>query len=319
MDYSPILSTYQGEFASSPRLFRSPGRINLIGEHTDYNDGFVLPAAIDREIGMAVGPNGTDEIRLHALDLNARVHTRLSAYQEVTQEWAKYILGVVDQLLKQGHNLGGFDVVFAGDIPQGAGLSSSAALECATAFALDQIFALGLDRTQIAQYAQRAENEFVGVNCGIMDQFASVFGQHQQAICIDCRSLGYSAIPLDLGDYQLVMVDSQVTHNLADSEYNTRRRECEEAVARLQTFYPDVVALRDVTPQQVQDHQADLPELLYRRARYIAEENERVTLATQALKKGDLEALGALLYQSHDGMRYGFEITCLELDFLVEF
>ncbi|MEL6536353.1 MAG: galactokinase, partial [Bacteroidota bacterium] len=214
---------------------------------------------------------------------------------------------------------GGFDVVFAGDIPQGAGLSSSAALECATAFALDQTFGLGLDRTQIAQYTQRAENEFVGVNCGIMDQFASVFGQHQQAICIDCRSLGYTAIPLDLGEYQLVMVDSQVTHNLADSEYNTRRRECEEAVARLQAFYPEVVALRDVTPQQVQTHQADLPELLYRRARYIAEENERVTLATQALKKGDLEALGALLYQSHDGMRYGFEITCPELDFLVEF
>ena len=319
MDYNALIEAYRAKYTTEPRIFRAPGRINIIGEHTDYNDGFVLPAAIDREIGFLIGLNHTNRIRLYSLDMDQGISFTLDSYQSLDTDWAQYVIGIIDQLQQKGISVPGFDCVIGGDIPLGAGLSSSAALECATLTALNTVFDLHLDQRTVAQMAQKAENEYVGVNCGIMDQFASVFGQQNHCLKIDCRSLEYKTYPLALNGYQLVLVDSLVKHSLASSEYNTRRAECEEGVSLLQKHYPEVKALRDVSPEMVTKHQEEFRPEVYRRCKYITEENQRVTQACEALVSHDLTTLGNLLYATHHGLQHEFEISCPELDFLVDF
>jgi galactokinase len=242
-----ILKAFASQFGTEPLLVRSPGRINLIGEHTDYNEGYVLPAAIDKEMILAVAQNNTNSCRLYSLDYNERVEVSLDAIRPSATAWANYLLGVVDQLQKAGYPLSGFDCAFGGDIPIGAGLSSSAALECGTAYALSQLFDLRIDRQLLIRYAQKAEHTFAGVQCGIMDQFASVMGKENHALQLDCRSLEYAYFPLELGQYQIILLDTQVKHSLASSEYNTRRLECEQGVAAVQQQHPHVKSLRDVS------------------------------------------------------------------------
>lgn len=319
MDYTPLLEIYREKFSSSPRGFRSPGRINIIGEHTDYNDGFVLPAATDKEIGMIMGLNNTNTCFVYSFDTGEEVSFSLDAYDQVDVEWAKYIIGVIDQLFKEGHIISGVDVVFGGDIPIGAGMSSSAALECAALYGLDQLFDLNLDKRSIATLAQKAENEFVGVNCGIMDQFASVFSEESQAIKLDCRDLSYEMYDLDLKGYQLLLVDSMVKHSLASSEYNVRRAECEKGVAVLQNKYPSVQSLRDVSVTQLDSIKDEVSATVYKRCKYVIEEISRVTEATHALQNHNLQELGELLYETHNGLQHEYEVSCDEVDFLVDF
>lgn len=303
-----------------PLLIRSPGRINLIGEHTDYNDGFVLPAAIDKEMVLGVAKNNTDNCRLFSLDFNESMRFQLGSFKPSEKyPWANYIMGVVDQLQKEGYSLQGFDCVFGGDIPIGAGLSSSAALECGTAYALNQLFELGVDKKSLIQYAQKAEHTFAGVQCGIMDQFASVMGKAAHAIRLDCRSLDFTYFPLELGNYQIVLCDTQVKHSLANSAYNTRRQECAEGVTIVKRKYPGVESLRDVSLEMLDRLREELSLPVYKRCRYIIEENERLLKGCELLEKGDVECFALQMYGSHEGLSMGYEVSCKELDFLVDF
>jgi galactokinase len=314
-----IQSKFFELFNTEPLLVRSPGRINLIGEHTDYNEGFVLPAAIDKEMVLAVAKNDTRSCRLYSFDYSASAEFKLENLQPSENGWANYILGVVDQLQKAGHRIGGFDCVFGGNIPIGAGLSSSAALECGTAYALIQLFGLEVDKTSIAKFAQKAEHSFAGVQCGIMDQFASVMGKENHAIRLDCRSLEFSYFPIKLGNYQIVLCDTQVKHSLASSEYNTRRKECETGVAVVKSRYPEVESLRDINLQMLEEMQGQLDPVVYKRCSYIIEENERLLRGCELLEKGDIAGFGAKMYGSHEGLSAKYEVSCPELDFLVAY
>ena len=226
-----ITSVFTEKFAEQPIVFRSPGRINILGEHTDYNEGFVLPAAIDKSIYVAITKRTDTQVNLFAGDFNENYTTDTGNIKPAPIQWPNYILGVVDQLQKQGYTIGGFNLMIDGDIPIGAGLSSSAAVECAVVFALNEIFALGLSRMQMVPLAQKAEHVFAGVNCGIMDQFASMFGKKDNAIKLDCRSLEYEYVPIHLTGYKIILFNTNVKHNLASSEYNTRRKQCEEGIS----------------------------------------------------------------------------------------
>lgn len=319
MEYTALIQLYKQKYSSEPRVFRSPGRINIIGEHTDYNDGFVLPAGINKEICMVMGVNNSDTFNLYAVDKKESVSFTLENYKAIDAGWAKYIIGVIDQLVQLGAKIVGFDCVFQGDIPLGAGLSSSAALECATLYGLKSLFDIEISKKEIALTAQRAENKYVGVNCGIMDQFASVFAEEGQALKLDCRDLSYELYPLEMEGYQLVLVDSLVSHNLASSEYNVRRAECEEAVAVLQQKHPHIKALRDATMSDLEAQKADFKPVVYKRAKYMIEEIARVGKACAAMSSNDLSELGQLLYATHYGLQHEFEISCEELDFLVDF
>lgn len=324
MDVNIIKSKFFELFNSDPLLVRSPGRINLIGEHTDYNDGFVLPAAINKEIVLAVAANAVaanknDACRLFSYDYKESLEFSLSSFKPSEKGWANYIMGVVDQLQKAGYKLQGFDCVFGGDIPIGAGLSSSAALECGIAFALNKLFDLGISRRKLIQYAQKAEHEFAGVQCGIMDQFASTMGKENHAIRLDCRSLAFSYFPLNFRNYQVLLFDTQVKHSLASSEYNTRRKECEQGVSLLQEQYPEVKSLRDVTAEMLEAAKKKMAPLVYKRCRYIIEENERLLTGCSLLEKGDIKGFGAKMYGSHEGLSTQYEVSCAELDFLVDF
>lgn len=299
-------------------MVRSPGRVNLIGEHTDYNNGFVLPAAIDKAIYMAVNRRTDDAIHIVSLDLDRVYQGSVKTLQPSGLHWPDYILGVIQQLQTLGLVAGGFNCVFGGDIPLGAGMSSSAALECATAFSLNQLFGFGLDAMTMVKLAQKAENVFVGVQCGIMDQFASMFGRKDHVIRLDCQSLDYSYFPFKTGDIRIVLLDSNVKHSLASSEYNTRRQQCEAGVSLVQKYHPEVRSLRDVTLDQLVAYVAPVDELIYRRCSYVVEENARLQSATGDLLRGDIAAFGRELYGSHDGLSVKYEVSCPELDFLVE-
>jgi len=316
-----VRDQFQERFGQAPVQVNAPGRINLIGEHTDYNDGFVLPAAIDRRIEMAVGPNGkAAHCRLYAADLGESLEIDFDDIQPQSKPgWANYILGVVAELRASGARLEGFDCLFAGNIPIGGGLSSSAALENATAVGLNQLFDLGLSKEKLLHLSQRAEHRYAGVQCGIMDQFATMMGKAGHALLLDCRTLDYEYVPLDLKDHVLVLCDTNVSHSLAASEYNTRRRECEEAVRLLQPAFPNMRALRDLTTVGLKAERNRISELLFRRAHHVITENERVQLAVAALRAGELSRLGDLLYQSHNSLQNDYEVSCTELDFLVDF
>lgn len=319
MDLKRIQDKFKALFFKDPLLVHSPGRINLIGEHTDYNDGFVLPAAIDKEIVLAVAKNDKGLCRLFSCDYQELAEFSLQELKPSEVSWANYVMGVVDQLQRAGYQLEGFDCVFGGDIPIGAGLSSSAALECAAGFALSQLFGLEVEQEQLIRFAQKAEHTFAGVQCGIMDQFASVMGKEKHAIRLDCRSLAFSYFPLNLGHYQFVLCDSQVKHSLAGSEYNTRRKECEVGVKIVQGKYPEVISLRDVSLPMLHAVKEQLDPVVWKRCSYVIEENERLLSACELLEKGDITGFGKKMYASHDGLSGKYEVSCRELDFLVDF
>lgn len=313
-----IKDKYVELFNELPLLVRSPGRVNLIGEHTDYNQGLVLPAAINKNIFMAVGVRNDQQIHLYSIDLNDSFESKLSLIESSGKLWPDYILGVADQLIKNRHNLQGFNIVFGGDIPQGAGLSSSAALECATAFALNKLFTLGLEKIALAKTAQKAENEFVGVQCGLMDQFASIFGEKQAVIKLDCRSFDYEYIPFLAQDIKIVLLDTRVTHSLAMSAYNERRDQCEKGVAMVSKFVKGITSLRDVTQSMLVDYVEPHDELVFRRCSYILAEIKRVEDGADDLRKNNFEAFGKRMFASHNGLQYMYEVSCAELDCLVD-
>lgn len=297
----------------------APGRVNLIGEHTDYNEGFVFPVAIDRTLGMAVAPRPDRMVRLYSVNFEAEALFPVDVLQKDPGcPWADYPKGVVDELLKAGYSVGGFQAVLYGDIPLGAGLSSSAALEVVTAFALSELFGIELAPVEMALLCQRAENRFVGVNCGIMDPFISRLGKRNHALFIDCRDLQYRHVPLD-GERVAVMVcNSGVQRGLVDSEYNLRRAQCAEGVRRLSKVSPDIRALRDVSVEALEAHADLLPDVVRRRCRHVVTENARVLQAMGRLEQGDLEEVGRLMGASHRSLQVDYEVSRYELDVLVE-
>jgi len=313
-----IAASFRQHFSAEPLLVRAPGRINLIGEHTDYNGGFVLPAAIDKEMYFAVALNGGPTINLRAHDLNEAFSIEAAAVQRVETEWANYLLGVVAQFQRRGIEVPGFDCVFGGNVPMGAGLSSSAAVESGLAFALNELLSTGFDRLELALIGQAAEHEYARVQCGIMDQFASLHGRAGQAVRLDCRSLAYEYFPFDTRACRIVLCNSGVKHALASSEYNTRRQECEQGVAVLRQYYPAVQTLRDATLEQLHAHRAELGPTVHQRCRFVVEENLRVEATCRSLAAGDLAAVGHQLYASHAGLRDDYAVSCPELDALVE-
>lgn len=308
---------YKELFNQVPLLVRSPGRVNIIGEHTDYNEGFVLPAAIDKAIYVAVGKRTDEEIHLYAVDFAESYSVSITDLQP-TKTWATYILGVADQLIKRGHSIGGFNLVIDGDVPLGAGLSSSAAVECATVFALNELFELRIDKMEMVKIAQKAEQVYAGVMCGIMDQFASMFGKKDQLIKLDCRSLEYEYKPLLLEGYKLVLFNTNVKHSLASTEYNTRRLQCEQGVAWIKEHQPEVNSLRDTSLQMLTEHVLPQDELIYKRCKYVVEEIQRLQDACAFLEKDDIASLGKKMFETHEGLSKDYEVSCPELDYLVD-
>jgi galactokinase len=300
-----------------PLISRAPGRVNLIGEHTDYNDGFVLPAAVDKEIVFAIAENGLNKIRMVSADMKQEAECDLDNLKP-RKGWINYIIGVFSEISKKGVKIKGTDLVFAGDVPLGAGMSSSAALECALANGLNTLFNGSLSKIEIALVAQAAEHNFAGVKCGLMDQFASMFGKPDHVIKLDCRSREHEYFHFDFSDFSLVLCDTNVKHTLASSEYNTRRAQCEEGVSIIRKKYPQVKNLRDVTPEMINSLKNTLDEVIYKRCLYVVEENLRVEKSCTALLKDDFNTFGELMYKSHNGLRDMYEVSCKELDFLVD-
>ncbi len=313
-----VTDRFKTLFSEQPVVVRSPGRVNLIGEHTDYNNGFVLPAAIDKAIYMAVSPRNDKELHFVSEDLDMNYRGEIGQLAHSSLQWPDYILGVIGQLQQAGHSLGGFNCVFGGDIPPGAGMSSSAALECATIYSLNEIFGLGLGTLTMVKLAQRSENEFVGVKCGIMDQFASMFGRKQQVIRLDCQSLEYEYVPFKTDGLRIVLFDTRVKHSLASSEYNTRRQQCEAGVKLVKAHYPHVNSLRDVVPEMLDRFVAPVDPVIYKRCRYVVDENARLLAACEDLRKGDIVSFGRKMFATHEGVSVQYEVSCPELDFLVE-
>ncbi|MDN3593565.1 galactokinase [Zunongwangia endophytica] len=298
----------------------SPGRINLIGEHTDYNNGFVMPTAIDKKIYLEFKENDTESTcRVYSATYNAYLEYDANNLSISENSWENYVLGVTNELKALGKSIKGFDCVIESDLSTGAGISSSAALECGFASGLNALFNLGLSKTEITKLSQKAEHNFVGNKCGIMDQYASVMSKKDHIILLDCESLHAEYIPADFKSCKLLLLNTNVSHNLADSEYNTRRQECETAVEVIQQKYPEVKSLRDVNLEMLSEFEDKLEGKQYQRSRYVIEENERVMNATTAIKSGELSEFGTLMYGSHDGLQHDYEVSCPELDFLVEF
>ena len=306
------------EDASEPHLIRSPGRINLLGEHVDYNEGLVLPGAIDKYIYLAIQERKDSEIHLYSMDYDDSYQSTITEFKRSNKLWANYILGVVDQYLKAGKEINGFNLAFCGNIPQGAGLSSSAALECATAYGLQMTNGWELSRMELAKLAQAAENEFVGVNCGLMDQFASLFGKENKLIQFDCQSLQYNYFPFNSSEYEFILFDSQVNHSLASSAYNERRQQCEKGVKMINDHHPEIKSLRQVTPELLGRYVKQQDPLIYQRCNFIVNEIKRVQAASQSLLDHDFGRLGQLMYDTHEGLSEDYEVSCSELDFLVE-
>ena len=313
-----ISQKFQELFNTTGVFFASPGRINLIGEHTDYNGGFVFPGAIDKGMIAEIKPNGTGKVRAFAIDLNDYAEFGLTEEDAPKASWARYIFGVCREIIKRGGNIQGFDTVFAGDVPLGAGMSSSAALESTYAFALNELFDLNIDKFELAKIGQSTEHNYCGVNCGIMDQFASVFGQKGHLIRLDCRLLEYKYYPFDpeAAGYKLVLLDSVVKHELASSAYNKRRQSCENVVAAIKRNHPEVDFLRDADMDMLNEVKADVSAEDYMRAEYVIEEIQRVLDVCDALEKGDYETVGEKMYGTHHGMSKLYEVSCEELDFL---
>ncbi len=310
-----FLNTFNPEL-----IVESPGRINLIGEHTDYNMGYVLPTAIEKKIIFEFQRNGSEKdcnIYSKGFDVGFRLDLTNLSKSEI--EWENYVLGVLNEISKRTDKVGGFDCTIHSNLPAGSGLSSSAALECGLAFGLNQLFDLGLSKLDIVQLSQIAEHTYAGTQCGIMDQFASVMSEAGKVILLDCRTLKSQMIPINLEPYKLVLLNTKVSHNLATSEYNVRKRECEEGVETIKEFYPEINTLRDVSVEMLLDCQSHLNETVYKRCAFIVAENQRVLEVAAALESNDLKKVGTLLYEAHEGISKEYEVSCPESDFLVDF
>jgi galactokinase len=308
-----VKARFKKEFKTKPWLIFSPGRINLIGEHTDYNDGYAFPAAINKGIALAIEKSHSSTTTIYAQDLNEWYEFNETDYQPIENGgWRNYILGVVSELQLHGVKLGHFNAVFSGDIPSGSGMSSSAALENSFAFGLNQVFGLGLTKNELILVSQRAEHNFAGVKCGIMDQYASMFGKKKSALLLDCRTITSQSFKIDFKDYRLMLINSNVKHNLSDSAYNDRREVCEKVSKLL-----NVKALRDATIESLKEIKSDISEDDYLKASYVINENNRVKKFANAIANNNINELGGLLFQSHHGLKSKYKVSCEELDFLV--
>ncbi|NCT93437.1 MAG: galactokinase [Chitinophagaceae bacterium] len=308
---------YREKFGEPECIVSSPGRINLIGEHTDYNQGWVMPAAIDNAVYVSAGRRSDQEIQVYAVNYDELLVADASNLTKASPRWSDYVLGVVAVLQKHGYPVSGFQMVLRGDIPEGAGLSSSAAVECAVLFALDHLFGWQIPRKTMALLAQEAEHSYAGVQCGIMDQFASLFGKQDHLLQLDCRTMDFRYLPWDSNDVELLLFNTKVKHELASSEYNQRRLECEAGVALLKQYDPRIQSLRDVSPDIVEKVLSGAEKEIYQRCLYVTEEISRVEAAAIDLEKGDMEAFGKKMFATHRGLRDLYQVSCPELDALV--
>ena len=312
-----LRAQFQELYGREPRVFSAPGRVNLIGEHTDYNDGFVLPMAIDRRTFVAAASRDDRTIRAESTNEGGRIEFEIGGEYSSSHSWGRHVYGLAECLRREEFDLRGADLLIASDVPIGAGLSSSAALEIGAGFALLNVSEQLLDLVDLALTAQRAEHEFAGTRCGIMDQYIACLGIEGHALMIDCRSLEYRAAPIDLDNARIVVCNSMVKHNLAAGEYNQRRAECEEGVRRLARYLPDIQALRDVEVDDFDLYADSLPETVRRRCNHVITENARTVAAVDALERGALARFGELMYASHESLRRDYEVSCRELDLLV--
>lgn len=313
-----ITEKFRTLFGEDGEFFASAGRINLIGEHTDYNGGYVFPGAVDKGIMAEIKLNGTDKVRVYSLDMDEYVEFGLNEEDAPSQSWARYIFGVCRETIKRGGKIAGFNTVFAGDVPLGAGMSSSAALESTYAFALNYLFDCHIDKFELARIGQSTEHNYCGVKCGIMDQFASVFGKAGNLIRLDCKTMDYKYFPFHPEGYKLVLVDSVVKHELASSAYNKRRESCERAAAAIRKNHPEVEFLRDARMEWLEEVKDVISGEDYMRAEYVIEEVQRVLDVCDALERDDYETVGRKMYETHYGMSRLYEVSCEELDFLNE-
>jgi galactokinase len=313
-----ISSFFIKEFQVEPRCFRSPGRINLIGEHTDYNEGFVLPAGIDKFCSIAIAPSGSDFTTLIATDLDEHCITNHFPEEKHANSWSNYVFGVIAAFQRRGKNIPHFNAVVKSDVPVGAGLSSSAALESVFAFAFNELFQCGFDRLELTRIAKEAENDFIGLQCGIMDMFASIHAKLDHVIRLDCRSLDFEYVPMKLGNNKIVLFDTCVKHELASSEYNTRRLECISVVDKLNKTGENFPSLRNVSMEMLEKNRNLFSENEYKRARYVIGENVRLLDFCDAIENEDWRKAGSLLMEAHEGLQNDYEVSCTELDFLVE-
>jgi len=319
MNKAEVSALFALQFNEAPSfVIASHGRINLIGEHVDYNDGFVLPAAIDKYMFVAVSHRNDSQILVHATDLNQNYQSNLDdVLQRSNLGWPNYVLGVIDELRKDGHVVSGFNMLITGNIPIGAGVSSSAALECATVFACKHLFDLDISKQVMVKTAQRAENNFVGVNCGVMDQFASMFGKADHVIKLDCADLSYTYFPFKLEGISIVLFDTFVKHSLASSEYNTRRQECETGLAVLRQQF-SITSFREATLAMLDTVADSISDKVYNRCKYVIEEIARMEAACDHLLAGEIDAFGTRMYETHKGLSELYEVSCTELDCIVE-
>lgn len=319
IDYpEAIRNKFNELFNQEALLVRSPGRINLIGEHLDYNMGYVLPAAINKAIWLGIQKRDDQIISIYSVDYDAHYQTEIQHISPSGKLWPDYILGVIEQIGKKHKLKNGFNIVFGGDIPPGAGLSSSAALECAAAFALNELFGLAYEKMDIVAMAQAAENEFVGVKCGIMDQFASVFGKREHLIRLDCQSLDYIHVPFHANGIKVLLFDTRVKHSLADSAYNERREQCEKGVDLINEVHPEVRSLRDADQEMLEKLVKPVDEKVYQRCTYVVQEIQRLLKGCDDLEKDDLMSFGKRMFETHAGLKDLYEVSCDELDLLVD-
>jgi galactokinase len=311
-----IEGQFQQYFGKDCLIAAAPGRVNLIGEHTDYNQGFVLPGAIDRHIYIGMAPNEAKKLNLVAPGFGENYSFELDHMHPV-KGWPTYLLGMIYMIMPEKRLPHGMDILVSGDVPVGAGMSSSAALCSAFGLALNDFFQLGLSGMQIALQAQKTEHRFAGVQCGIMDPFASLHGKAGLLMKLDCRSLEFEYIPFEFPNIRIILVNSMVSHSLVSSEYNLRRQQCEEGVAILKKYEPAMHSLRDLQPQLLEDHKDELDEIVYKRCHFIVKENQRLLDGCDDLKNNDLDAFGKLMYASHEGLSKEYEVSCVESDFLV--
>ena len=313
-----IENKFRSLYSTDPVFFRSPGRVNLIGEHTDYNNGYVMPAAIDREMVFAVAKNQRDVGRVYSLNLDQSFEFNVDNFEKSAKDWPNYILGIVSEFRKDGLIIGGFDCVLGSDIPMSAGMSSSVAMQCGAAFFLNHLFELGLSRMQIAQYALRAENRYVGVPGSMPGHFVNMFGKTNHFVKLDCQSLDHEFIEMDLPNYRVILFDSQVKTSLADSQLKRRKKECEQGVAIINKYFPEVKNLRDCKPDMLLKCRDELGPLLFRRCDYVIKENMRVLEGSEDIKKNRMEAFGKKMFDSHAGLKNDYEVSIEPLDFLIE-
>ena len=316
MDTRIIEEKFMSLFGNDYMVYTSPGRVNLIGEHTDYNGGFVFPGAIDKGIYAAINPNGTDKVRAYSVDYEGQVEFGMNEEDAPQESWARYIFGVCREMKKRGFEPKGFDTVFVGDVPLGAGMSSSAALESTFANALNDIFNLNIDRFELARIGQSTEHNYCGVKCGIMDQFASVFGKKGHLMRLNCATMEFEYFPFNPEGYKVVLLDTVVKHELASSAYNKRRESCENACAHIKARHPEVNYLSDATMAMLDEVKAEISEEDYMRAVYVIGEKQRVLDVCEALGKGDYDTVGDRMFGTHYGMSKEYEVSCEELDFL---